>query len=542
MAATVDIGDDGAVGVVSSPPSSSGHGQEKRGGMGGLNGQQQQQQQRMMNGQQRPMGNGQQQMMMNGMDRGQLGQQQGMDARQLGQRMGSQQLGNGMGHQQQQQQLGNGMGHQRPMNGMGHQPQNGIHAQNGVGRSQGRGFVPTYQQQNTGFDPRQQQQHFPPQKPNAPGPPISFHYPPQDPHGTPRTRTASTGSIRPLPQQPPQTPPRSKKLSKPRNGPDRSSTATLHTNDGSNASVASSMQHKLVGRPPLKSGGSSQVQVQAQAQMRPTTPQKSGGGRPTTPSTHKTVRPTTPQAQKSTRPTTPAKRPTTPPVVVQVDEDTIRKAGIELDDDPFARVEGVRMLKPATTKKGKARSAENGVDDGETVDGHGPGYEEVESVSSHQHHQREPAGGVTASPEDAKRARREARRLEREKEREREKEKEMEKEKGKERISDAATDATQEHEEAEEPVSSYFFNLAQLLSHHQVVRNLLEYMNFYEWCILSSISKEIRILLVQSPPLREEVLERFLKTVGYGRWSWNDPEPLSLSLQVWIRITVECPS
>jgi hypothetical protein len=41
MASTVDIGDDGGVGVVSSPSSSSGHGQgcgqEKRGGMGLVN-------------------------------------------------------------------------------------------------------------------------------------------------------------------------------------------------------------------------------------------------------------------------------------------------------------------------------------------------------------------------------------------------------------------------------------------------------------------------------------------------------------------------
>jgi hypothetical protein len=105
------------------------------------------------------------------------------------------------------------------------------------------------------------------------------------------------------------------------------------------------------------------------------------------------------------RPTTPA-RPATP--VVQPDEDTIRNAGIELDDDLFAKVEGVGMLKPTAMKKGTARPAENGVGNGETVDGNGP----------------------------------------------------------------------------EEPVSSYYFNLAQLLSHHPVVRNLLEYMNFYEWCIL----------------------------------------------------------
>jgi hypothetical protein len=200
-----------------------------------------------------------------------------------------------------------------------------------------------------------------------------------------------------------------------------------------------------------------------------------------------------------------------------------------LDDDLLARVEGVRMLKPAM-KKGKVQ---NEADDGETADGHGQGHEEVESASSHHHHhQREVAGSVTVSPEDAKRARKEARRLEREREKGKEREKE------KERMSEIGMDGSQEHEEAEEPVSSYYFNLAKLLSQHQVVKNLLEYMNFYEWCILSSISKEIRILLVQSPPLREEVLERFLKTVGYGRWGWNEPEPLSLSLQVCIRITI----
>ena len=67
----------------------------------------------------------------------------------------------------------------------------------------------------------------------------------------------------------------------------------------------------------------------------------------------------------------------------------------------------------------------------------------------------------------------------------------------------------------------------------------MENMNFYKWAILSSISKEIRIISVQSPLLQEEMLEPFLMTVGYGRWGWNEPEPLSLSLWVRIRITIE---
>ena len=120
------------------------------------------------------------------------------------------------------------------------------------------------------------------------------------------------------------------------------------------------------------------------------------------------------------------------------------------------------MLKPAAMKTGKARSAqENGVDDDETVDGHGQEHDEGESFSSHHnHHQRKTCWWCYSSPEDVKRARKEARRLERERERKREKGK------------GEGTGATQEHK-AEEPVSSGYFNLAQLLSPHQVVRTPL---------------------------------------------------------------------
>ena len=79
--------------------------------------------------------------------------------------------------------------------------------------------------------------------------------------------------------------------------------------------------------------------------------------------------------------------------VVQLDEDTIRSSLIESDDNLFARVASVRMLKPAV-KKGKARSAqENGVNDDDETD-MGTGMTKG-SVSSRRHHRREPAGGVT---------------------------------------------------------------------------------------------------------------------------------------------------
>ena len=109
--------------------------------------------------------------------------------------------------------------------------------------------------------------------------------------------------------------------------------------------------------------------------------------------------------------------------VVQLDEDTIRNSLIESDDNSFARVEGVRMLKP-TVKKGKVRSVqENGADDDETADGHEQGYNEVESVSSHHHHHhhRKTCWWCYSSPEDVKRVKKEARKLEGERERERRK-------------------------------------------------------------------------------------------------------------------------
>lgn len=76
------------------------------------------------------------------------------------------------------------------------------------------------------------------------------------------------------------------------------------------------------------------------------------------------------------------------------------------------------------------------------------------------------------------------------------------------------------------------FTLTDFISDPELLMMLLEYLTFYDWCVLASVSREIRIVMVQKREIREEILERFLKTVGYQRWSWEDSEPLSLSLQV----------
>jgi hypothetical protein len=87
-----------------------------------------------------------------------------------------------------------------------------------------------------------------------------------------------------------------------------------------------------------------------------------------------------------------------------------------------------------------------------------------------------------------------------------------------------------EGEDVEEPRDP--ITLVQFLSDPTLLSTLLAFLSFYDWCMLMAVSKEIRILLVRTKELREVILEKYLRTVGYSRWMWDDPEPLSLSLQV----------
>ena len=77
------------------------------------------------------------------------------------------------------------------------------------------------------------------------------------------------------------------------------------------------------------------------------------------------------------------------------------------------------------------------------------------------------------------------------------------------------------------------FTLADFVSDAELLQLLLEYLTFYDWSLLASVSRVIRVVMVQKKDVREEILERYLSgTIGYQRWSWDEPEPLSLSLQV----------
>ena len=83
----------------------------------------------------------------------------------------------------------------------------------------------------------------------------------------------------------------------------------------------------------------------------------------------------------------------------------------------------------------------------------------------------------------------------------------------------------------EEP-EPYFYPLELHLLHPQLFRALLHYLSFYDWCVLQSVSKSLRSQLGRVKELKEEVLERYLSTIGYARWNWEEDEPLVISLRV----------
>lgn len=76
-----------------------------------------------------------------------------------------------------------------------------------------------------------------------------------------------------------------------------------------------------------------------------------------------------------------------------------------------------------------------------------------------------------------------------------------------------------------------FYPLVAHLADPILLEHLLIHISYSEWLTLASVSKEVRRALYVEG--REPVLERYLRTVGYARWSWNIPEPLMLTVEVW---------
>ena len=268
---------------------------------------------------------------------------------------------------------------------------------------------------------------------------------------------------------------------------------------------------------------------------------------------------------------------------IELDEDTKSKAGIVLDDDPFARVEGVAMLRPLSSFGGEKEDDDNkdreSVVSGRSNEkkyGHrksfssikGPSVSSLNGISSHvgleEEEEKSPstppvvvvvegvAPPTPVSPEEQHRTTTTTKKKKKKKKRhddDGQTESTLAPMLETEVTSSVPVTSTEEQslpeldlememklelepEPEPEPILLPTCTIIDFLSDPQLLSSLLSFFTFYDWCLLSSLSKEIRKLLVQSPVLRETVLERFLKTVGYSRWIWDDPDPLLLSLQV----------
>lgn len=251
---------------------------------------------------------------------------------------------------------------------------------------------------------------------------------------------------------------------------------------------------------------------------------------------------------KSSHPATPVE-----PVATQLDEDTA--SIIPLDDDPFARVEGVTLLKPqGSLLEGKENNGSADGDDGKKIPpSEGPSISSLSNLTEDdlKEAEKKSINGIELEKTDAAMVGVEAPPIPVSSEQHRKTKKKKKRHDDESQIEptsasppslvggeDATTTiitTTVEEGEEDEPEPEPYIpsvTIIHFLSDPQPLSSLLTFLSFYDWCVLSSLSNEIRTLLVETPALRETVLERFLKTVGYSRWNWDDPDPLSLSLQV----------
>ncbi len=80
------------------------------------------------------------------------------------------------------------------------------------------------------------------------------------------------------------------------------------------------------------------------------------------------------------------------------------------------------------------------------------------------------------------------------------------------------------------PPKHTHYPLTKHLSTLPLLEILLGCLSYYEFANLSGVSKDVRRLLFEDG--REQVLERYLRTVGYSKWHWKQPEPLVLNVDV----------
>ncbi|KAG6864248.1 hypothetical protein C0991_011090 [Blastosporella zonata] len=203
------------------------------------------------------------------------------------------------------------------------------------------------------------------------------------------------------------------------------------------------------------------------------------------------------------RPTTPISPGKAGPI--QIDGDVL---GVPLDDDPFAKVEGVKMILPTVSRPPSPT--------GTVATGKRGKYGKEELSDSGSFEPSRPGSSANLPPSPSPMSSDEELRRSSEKE---------------EEVVVINKDTLM----VDPPIiyaGRYGRDcLTSFLGDAKLLAMLLGFFSFYDWCMILSLSRDIRFMIVQDPMLRETVLERFLKTVGYTRWAWNELDPLSLSLQ-----------
>ncbi|KAF8220840.1 hypothetical protein L208DRAFT_1416054 [Tricholoma matsutake] len=210
----------------------------------------------------------------------------------------------------------------------------------------------------------------------------------------------------------------------------------------------------------------------------------------------------------------PPPEPAAPPIHIEGNV-----VGIPLDDDPFANVEGVKVVSPVsrpatptnTTLKG--RRSKSTLRSTASRDELSVAYHDVpeRELPAEPQSQTSEASSPNHSPDSPEKLLTPPLHDE-------EEQKEVPSD-----ISSLAEDQ-EDQEDREDRITGF-------LSDPHLLWCLLPLLSFYDWCLVLSLSRVIRYTLVQHPQLRETALERFLKPVGYTRWAWEEPDPLSLSLQ-----------
>ncbi|KDN43629.1 hypothetical protein RSAG8_06006, partial [Rhizoctonia solani AG-8 WAC10335] len=104
-------------------------------------------------------------------------------------------------------------------------------------------------------------------------------------------------------------------------------------------------------------------------------------------------------------------------------------------------------------------------------------------------------------------------------------------------LTDEAPDEAEELAEPESttppgsPRRPKFYPLETHLNMPSLLAALLPHISFRDWNALNALNAGLRRQLEETRALREEVLEYWLRGVGYARWKAHKREPLSLSLR-----------